>query len=73
LKLSNSSIINLSCPHLSGPPEISYPIYLPNGDRLRKFYNTIAFITFENGGIGHFKTPQKKPQFWWEHTCNPKP
>ncbi len=34
--LSNFIIINLKCFHLSGPLEISYPQYLPNGDRLGK-------------------------------------
>jgi hypothetical protein len=50
LKLSNSLIINPSCPHLSGPPEISYTPYLSNDDRLGKYYYTIGFRTLENGG-----------------------
>jgi hypothetical protein len=65
LKLSNSLIINPSCPHLSNPPEISYPLYLPNGDRLGKFYYTIAFRTLENGGGGRsLQNPKKETQFW---------
>jgi hypothetical protein len=72
-KLSTCIIINLLCPHLSGPPEISHPPYLPNGDRLREFYYTIGFRTLENGGVSHFKTQKKKTQFWWEHPLNPKP
>jgi hypothetical protein len=50
LKLSNSLIINPSCPHLFGPPEISHPPYLPNGDRLGKNKYTIGFKTLKNGG-----------------------
>ncbi len=63
LKVSNCLIINPSCPHLSGPPEISYPPYLSNDDRLGKYYYTIGFKTLENGGVGHIKTPKKKPNF----------
>jgi hypothetical protein len=74
-KLSTHIIINLSCPHLSGPPEISHPPYLSNGDRLKKFYCTIGFKTLENGGVGHFKTQKKKPNFGGDThvTLNPKP
>jgi hypothetical protein len=50
LKLSNSLIINPSCPHISGPPEISHPPYLPNGDRLGKNKCTIGFKTLKKGG-----------------------
>jgi hypothetical protein len=75
LKLSNFLIINPSCPHLSDPPEISYPPYLSNGDKLGKFYCTIGFRTLENGGVGHLKTPKKKPNFGGDThvTLNPKP
>jgi len=50
LKLSNSLIINPSCPHLSGPPKISHPPYLPNGDTLWWVFYIIGFRTLENGG-----------------------
>ncbi len=72
MKVSNCLIINPSCPHLSGPPEISYPPYLANDDRLGKYYYTIGFRTLENGGVGHIKTPKKKPNFGG-NTLNPKP
>jgi hypothetical protein len=74
LKLSNSLIINPSCPHLYGPLKISYPPYLSNGDRLGKFYYTIGLTTFENGGVGHLKTQKKKPNFGGDThvTLNPK-
>jgi hypothetical protein len=49
-KLLTCIIINPLCPHLSGPPEISHPPYLSNGDRLKEFYCTIGFRTLENGG-----------------------
>jgi len=75
LKLSNSLIINPSCPHLFEPPEISHPPYLPNGDRLGKNKCTIGFRTLENGGVGHLKTSKKKPNFGGNThvTLNPKP
>jgi hypothetical protein len=72
LKLSNFLIINPSCPHLSGPFEISYSLYLSNGERLGKFYSTIAFKTLENGGIGHLKIPKKKPNFGGDTHVTPK-
>ncbi len=63
------------CLHLSGPPEISHPPYLPNGDRLWWDYYTIGFRTHENGGVGHLKTQKKKPNFGGNThvTLNPKP
>jgi len=73
LKLSNSLIINPSCPHLSGPLEISHPPYLPNGDRLGKNKCTIGFKTLKKWGGRSPQNPKKKTQFWWGHTCNPKP
>jgi len=73
LKLSNFLIINLSCLHLFGPLEISYPLYLSNGDRLGKFYSTIAYITLENGGACHFKIPKKKPNFGGDTHVTLKP
>jgi len=75
LKLSNSLIINPSCPHLSGPPKISHPPYLPNGDRLGKNKCSIGFKTLKNGGVGHLKTPKQKPNFGEDThvTLNPKP
>jgi hypothetical protein len=72
LKLSNSLIINPSCPHLSGPPEISHPPYLPNGDRLGKINAPLASKPSKMGGRSP-QNPKKKTQFWWGHTCNPKP
>jgi hypothetical protein len=74
-KLSTCIIINPLCPHLSGPPEISHPPYLPNGDKLREFYCTIGFRTLENGGVGHLKTQKKKLNFGGDThvTINPKP
>jgi hypothetical protein len=74
-KLSTCIIINLLCPHLSDPPGISHPPYLPNGDRLREFYCTIGCRTFENGGVGHLKTQKKNPNFGGDThvTLNPKP
>ncbi len=44
------------------------PPYLPNGDRLGKFYCTIVFKTLENGGVGHFKTPKRKSQ--WDQNAH---
>jgi len=37
--------------------------YLSNGDSVGEFYcpKPIIFRTFENGGIGHFKTQKKNP------------
>jgi hypothetical protein len=72
-KLSTCIIINPLCLHLSGPPEISHPPYLPNGDRLKEFYCTIGFRTLENGGVGHLKTQKKKPNFGGNTHVNPKP
>ncbi len=74
-KLSTCIIINPLCPHLSGPPEISHPPCLSNGDALEEFYWTIGFRTLENGGVGHFKTQKKKPNFGGNThvTLNPKP
>jgi len=74
-KLSTCIIINPLCPHLSGPLEISRPPYLPNGDSVGEFYCTIGFRTLKNGGVGHFKTPKKKPNFGGNThvTLNPKP
>ncbi len=74
-KLSTHIIINPLHPHLSGPPEISYPPYLANGDRLWWDFFTIGFRTLENGGVGHFKTQKKKPNFGGDThvTLNPKP
>ncbi len=74
-KLSTCIIINPLCPHMSGPPEISHPPYLPNGDSVGEFYCTIGFRALENGGVGHFKTPKKKPNFGGNThvTLNPKP
>jgi hypothetical protein len=72
-KLSTCIIINPLCPHLSGPPEISHPSYLSNGDALEEFYCTIGFRTLENGGVGHFKTQKKKPNFGGNTHVTPKP
>ncbi len=38
-------------------------------------YFTIGFRTLENGGVGHFKTQKKKPNFGGDThvTLNPKP
>jgi len=72
-KLSTCIIINPLCPHLSGPPQISHPPYLPNGDSVGEFYCTIGFRALENGGGKSLQNPKKKTQFWWEHPCNPKP
>jgi hypothetical protein len=74
-KLSTHIIINPLCPHLSGPPKISYPPYLINGDRLWWDYFTIGFKTLENGGVGHIKTQKKNPNFGGNThvTLNPKP
>jgi hypothetical protein len=74
-KLSTCIIINPLCPHISDPPEISHPPYLSNGDALKAFYCTIGFRTLENGGVGHFKTQKKKPNFGGNThvTLNPKP
>jgi hypothetical protein len=41
--------------------ESQTPPYLPNGDRLGKFYYTIGFRTLINGGVGHLKTQKKNP------------
>ncbi len=71
-KLSTHIIINPLCPHLSGPPKISYPPYLPNDEQLWWDFYTIGFRTLENGGVGHIKTPKKKPNFGGD-TLNPKP
>jgi len=73
LKLSNSLIFNPSCPHLSGPPEISHPPYLPNGDRLGKNKCTTMIKTLINEKGKSPQNLKKKTQFWWEHPCNPKP
>jgi hypothetical protein len=75
LKLSNSLIINPSCLHLFDPLEISHPPYLINGDRIGKFYCTIRLRTLINGGVGHLKTPKKKPNLGGNThvTLNPKP
>jgi hypothetical protein len=40
----------------------SNPPYLPNGDRLGKFYYTIGFRTLENWWIGHLQISEKKSQ-----------
>jgi hypothetical protein len=78
--LSTHIIINPLCPHQSGPPKISYPPYLPNGEQLWSDFSTIGFRTLENGGVGHFKTQKKKPNFGGNthvtlnpKTLNPKP
>ncbi len=57
------------------PPKISYPPYLPNGEQLWWDFYTIGFRTLENGGVGHLKTPKKKPNFGGNThvTLNPKP
>jgi len=55
--------MNLLCLDLSGPPEISHPPYLSNGDRLREFYCTIGFKTLKNWVVGQLKTPKKNPNF----------
>jgi len=57
--LSNSININPKCLHLSSPPDISYPAYIPNDDKLGKNKCTIMTKTLKNGGVGHFKTQKK--------------
>jgi hypothetical protein len=39
--------------------ESQTPPYLSNGDRLGKYFCTIRFKTFENGGVGHLQIPKK--------------
>jgi hypothetical protein len=55
--------------------ESQTPPYLPNGDILEEFYCTIGFRTLENEGVGHLKTPKKKPNFGGDThvTLNLKP
>jgi hypothetical protein len=48
--------------HLSGPLEISYPLYLTNSEQLGKSKHTTMFKTLSNEGF--VKTPQKKGQIW---------
>ncbi len=47
--------------------------YLSNGDSVGEFYCTIGLRTIKNGGGRSPQNPKKKTQFWWGHTCNPKP
>jgi len=51
------------------------PPYLPNGEQLWWDFHSIAFRALQNGGVGHFKTPKKTPNFGGDThvTLNPKP
>jgi hypothetical protein len=62
-KLSKCFIMTPKHLLLSRDLKFSKPPYLINGDSVGKFYCTIGFRTFINGGIGHLKTPKKKPNF----------
>ncbi len=57
------------------PPQNFIPPYLPNGEQLWSDFFTIGLRTLENGGVGHIKTPKKKPNFGGDThvTLNPKP
>jgi hypothetical protein len=73
-KLSKCFIITPKPLLLSEDPKFSNPPYLINGDSVGKFYCTIGLTTFINGGVGHIKTPKKKPNFGGNThvTLNPK-
>jgi len=73
-KHSKSIIITLKSFHLSGPPEIYYPPYLPNGEGLWWDFHTIGFMTLQNGGSRSLQNPKKKPNFGGNThvTLNPK-
>jgi hypothetical protein len=43
--------------------ESQTPPYLPNGDKLGKFYYTIGFTTLQNGEVGHLQIPKKNHNY----------
>ncbi len=51
----------------------SNPLYLPNGDKLGKFFCTILFKTLKNGGVHHFQIPKKKPKLGQNAHVTQKP
>jgi hypothetical protein len=52
--------------------KVKPPPYLSNGDRLRKYFCTIRFKTFENGGVGHLQIPKKNSKLGQKCPYNPK-
>jgi hypothetical protein len=71
-KLSNFIMINLKHRHLSGPPKISYPLYVTNVAWLGKKNTPWWSQPSKMGGRSPQNSP-KKTQTWWGHTLNPKP
>jgi hypothetical protein len=53
--------------------ESQTPPYLPNGDKLGKYFYTIGFKTHENGRIGHLQIPKKKSKLGQNAHVTQKP
>jgi hypothetical protein len=49
------------------------PPYLPNVDRLGKYFYTIGFKTHDNGEVGHIQIPKKKPKLGQSAHVTQKP
>jgi hypothetical protein len=51
----------------------SNPPYLPNGDKLGKYFYTIGFKTHENGKVGHLQIPKKRSKLGQNAHVTQKP
>jgi len=55
------------------PLKFSHPLYLANGEQLRKNKHTTTIKTLKIGGCKSPQNSEIKTQIWWERPCNPKP